>query len=99
MGEKLFTDSKGRRDSIQILADIITISQEPTGKTRIMRMANVQYNMFQEYVEALLKMGFLEQNVERVKRNFTRERYQSTARGMQWCKKVFDVYAQLRARI
>jgi predicted transcriptional regulator len=97
MSRRLYADSKKRRDKLQILADIIRVSNHETKVTRILRLANVQYNVFHEYIETLVSIGFM----ERVKfghgnRSFGDKRtqfsYKASEMGLRWCEMVDEVY-------
>ena len=95
---KLFSDACDRRDKIQIFADIIAVCVEPSRITKILRFANVQYNIFHEAIELLTRVGFIEETPleypdGRVKHEFT-----ATDLGIAWCYSVRSVYVTLNKR-
>ena len=95
----LYAEKTDRRDKIQVYADIINVARRPVKITRIMRLANVQYNQFKEYVEKLCSTGFLEKSsimspgMSEAKR--TSYTYKATDMGVKWCKLVSELYAKL----
>ena len=94
----LFADACGRRDKIQIFADIIAVCVEPSRITKILRFANVQYNVFHEAIELLTRAGFIEETPlehpdGRVSHEFT-----ATDLGNAWCNSVRSVYLALNKR-
>jgi len=92
---ELFSDLVERRDYIQILADIITVCEEPSRITRILRLANVQYNTMRDAMESLTKSGLM-----RKKRSSTRDErskieLEATDLGLNWRDIVRLVYMML----
>jgi predicted transcriptional regulator len=51
---------KKNRGRIDILADILSLSTEPVGKTRLMYGANLSYEQVSNYIEELQQKGFIE---------------------------------------
>lgn len=100
MSVRLFADTLERRDKAQIFADIIKVSVQPTKITKILRLANVQYNTFQECIDKLCEAGLLEM-IPVVKRTrSSRDRrtsyfFKATDRGLRWCKMVDEIYEAL----
>lgn len=89
MSKRLFTDSLERRDKLQILANIIKVSTQETKITRILRLANIQYNTFQECIETLCKSGLLERvelntKPRRSQNMRTKYAYKAKEMGMRW---------------
>ena len=97
MLDQLYVASGSRRDKIQIYYDIIKVSTRPTKVTRLIRLANVQYNTFIECTETLIKAGLLEKVIlnSRRKRDNPKEIYKATKIGLKWCEQVDDIYNSL----
>ena len=96
----LYTDALERRDKVQIFADIIKVSLKPTKTTRILRLANVQYNTFQECIETLCRAGLLEKTSLLHKTSKSRDMrtkitYKATDMGLKWCERVNEIYQTL----
>ena len=99
MWKSLYTESIERRDKVQIFADIIRVSGKSAKVTRILRLANVQYNTFIEYVDRLCGIGFLERvSLEKSGVSGKRSpsyRYKATMMGEEWCGLVDEIYEDL----
>ena len=97
MVARLFADTLERRDKVQIFADIVKVSVQPTKITKILRLANVQYNTFQECIAQLCEAGLLEK-IPVIKRpRSSRDRrttyfFRATDRGQRWSKMVDEIY-------
>jgi len=100
MSNNLFADCIERRDKLQIYSDIIKVTNQETKITRILRLANIQYNSFRECIETLCGAGLL----EKVESNIhsrqsqdmrTKYAYKATDLGKEWCKMVDDIYETL----
>lgn len=95
----LYTEREDRRDRIQVYADIIKVARRPVKITRILRLANVQYNQFREYLERLCDAGFLERlsvgSSGRKGDGRTRYAYKATEMGDRWCELVSELYERL----
>ena len=97
---RLYADYLERRDKVQIYADILSVTKEPTKTTRILRLANVQYNTFLECVNTLCDAGLLEKiNLDYKKtppksgnRKFA---FRATAYGVKWRNSLEDLYMRL----
>jgi predicted transcriptional regulator len=72
-----------RRDKTRIIVDILSEAIEPATKTRLIYLANLNFNIFQRYLEILLKKGLL--------KNLQNNLYQTTERG----KKFLENYRRL----
>ena len=101
MSRSLFADWIERRDKLQIFADIIKVSNQETKTTRILRLANIQYNTFHECIETLCKAGLLEKmeynNRPRSSKDMrTKCAYKATEIGMKWCETVDEMYEILK---
>ena len=95
MIETLYTNVIGKRDKIQIYADIIRVTIKPTQITRILRYANVKHSTFVEYIDTLHKAGLVEiidMKNYRSKSKKSRVKYKATEKGLRWCKVVDFVY-------
>jgi len=99
MRKSLYTENIERRDKVQIFADIIRVSGKSAKVTRILRLANVQYNTFIEYVDRLCGIGFLERvsldNSGTSSKSRTSYRYKATKMGEEWCGLVDEIYEDL----
>ena len=99
MRKSLYTENIERRDKVQIFADIIRVSDKSTKVTRILRLANIQYNTFLEYVDMLCSVDFLERvsldNSGTSGKSRTSYRYQATKMGKEWCDLVDEIYKEL----
>ena len=100
MIERLYADYLERRDKVQIYADILKVTKKPTRTTRILRLANIQYNSFLECVETLCNAGLLEKialdyKKRRERARKTKYEYQSTAMGHKWCEMLDEVVRAL----
>ena len=100
--ERLFTESLKRRDKVQIFADIIKVTIKPTKTTRILRLANVQYNTFLDCIEKLCKLGLLRdinsndpQSRNRARGQRKKHLYVATDLGLKWCEMVNETYRTL----
>jgi len=100
MSNNLFADCIERRDKLQIYSDIIKVTNQETKITRILRLANIQYNSFRECIETLCGASLL----EKVELNIhsrqsqdmrTKYAYKATDLGKEWCKMVDDIYETL----
>ena len=100
MRKSLYTENIDRRDKVQVFADIIRVSDKPTKVTRVLRLANIQYNTFLECVDRLCSIGFLERvNLDKteVSGKGSSYRYKATKMGEDWCNLVDEIYLELEA--
>jgi len=100
MKTKLFAEDLERRDKVQILADIIKVSEHEAKITRILRLANIQYNTFQECIDTLCNSGLLERvELPQTPRSFrdlrTKYAYKATQMGIKWCEMIDEIYKTL----
>lgn len=100
MMRKLFNDKFERRDKIQVLADILKVAKEESKTTRILRLANLQYNKFKECIDQLCEAGLLKeinlsQGDPSNRDTRTKSLYKATKMGMEWCKNVEEIYQLL----
>ena len=100
MIERLYADYLERRDKVQIYADILKVTKKPTRTTRILRLANIQYNTFLDCIETLCNAGMLEKvslDYKKKRRDVkTKYAYQTTAMGHQWCEMLDEVINALK---
>jgi predicted transcriptional regulator len=93
---RLYADYLERRDKVQIYADILKVTAKPTKTTRILRLANVQYNTFLECIETLCDAGLLEKvslNLNKPSRDDrTKYTYHATDMGRKWCESLAELY-------
>ena len=101
---QLYSDVEERRDRVQIFSDILRVTKKPTKITKILRVANVQYSTFQEYVDMLIEADLLEK-VPVDKKSSTRtfdQRtnyfFRATQTGQNWCNLVKEIYGIFRYR-
>ncbi len=97
---RLYADYLERRDKVQIYADIIKVTKKPTKTTRILRLANVQYNTFIECIDTLCNAGLLEKisldyKKSSIKGDRINYRYKATAMGLRWLKSLDEIYKRL----
>ena len=99
MRKSLYVEKINRRDKLQIYSDIISVSSRPVKITQILRLANVQYNMFLEYVDNLCSAGLLERlsiKCKKGSKKITTFAYKATEMGLNWCVAVDEIYGQLQ---
>jgi predicted transcriptional regulator len=70
----------GKRDRVEIMADILGLCSEPKTKTHVMYGTNLSWKMLQHYLFELQSLEFLE-----VHNNSTR--YVTTKRGLEFVDK------------
>jgi len=104
MIRQLFAEIEERRDKVQVLADIIKVTNRPTKITKILRVANIQYNTFQECIDKLTKAGLLqitpiEKGSSSIRDKRTLYVFEATDMGLKWCKMVEEVYNSLEDKI
>ena len=97
---RLYADYLERRDKVQIYADILKVTKEPTKTTRILRLANVQYNTFLECVNTLCDAGLLEKTdldyKKPVHKSGNRKYvFRATELGRKWIESLDDIYERL----
>ena len=96
---RLYADYLERRDKVQIYADILKVTKEPTKTTRILRLANVQYNTFIECVNTLCDAGLLEKIDLDYQKTSTRGNrkvaFRATELGLKWSNSLQDLYMRL----
>ncbi len=52
-------DAVGRRHKIDIMADLLRLSKNGSKKTRLVYLANINFNMLKKYVILLESKGFI----------------------------------------
>ena len=100
MSKSLYAEGLDRRDKLQIYADVLKVSHRETKMTRILRLANIQYNTFNECIEKLCKAGLLTKvdmrnNVKTIKDNRSKYVYITTELGLNWLERVDEIYSTL----
>jgi len=95
--EVLSDKNKTRGNRIQALHDILQVSIDPERTTKILRLANVRYGIYCEYVDDLLNAGLLKKKGknEKRKKTYTTIHYQTTKIGDEWCKMIKSIYKEL----
>jgi predicted transcriptional regulator len=97
---RLYADYLERRDKVQIYADILKVTKQTTKTTRILRLANVQYNTFLECMDTLCNAGLLEKisldyNKYSSKKDNKKYAYKATEMGRKWCEALDEIYERL----
>ena len=97
---RLYADYLERRDKVQIYADIIKVTKKPTKTTRILRLANVQYNTFIECIDTLCNAGLLEKTSLEYRKFSSKNdrikyRYKATSMGLKWLESLDEIYKRL----
>lgn len=92
MIQNLFSESFERRDKVQILADIIQVTSTETKMTRILRLANIQYNTFTKCIDKLCQSGLLRKIPVNQSDNRVKYSYKATDKGRKWCGVVSTIY-------
>ena len=97
MRKSLYTEGIERRDKVQVFADIIRVSDKPTKLTKILRIANIQYNTFLDCVDKLCSVGFMERVGPDQSGISSRGRYsyKATKTGEEWCNLLDEIYEGL----
>ena len=100
MSVQLYANVEERRDKLQIYCDIIKVATRAEKITRILRLANVQYNTFQECIEKLVKAGLLvtvqiKEKKNRSKKSHLKVVYKATEQGLKWCENIEEIYNTL----
>jgi len=95
MINRIFTDYIERRDKVQIYSDILKVTKKPQKTTKIIRLANVQYNTFLECVDTLCNSGLLEKisldYKNRESHIKTKYEYKATEMGEKWCQMLDEI--------
>ena len=88
---KMFREKEsGRRDRLEIFADILEIAKGECLKTQIMYRANLSFAQLNEYLAFMIKMGFLEVNKDNEKRI-----YRTTNRGFKYLESYEEISSLL----
>ena len=84
---KIFREKEsGRRDRLEIIADILEVAKEGQLKTRILYDGNLSFAQLNDYLAFMLKNGFLEVN------NDNEERiYRTTNRGIKYLESFEEI--------
>jgi predicted transcriptional regulator len=85
---------KGRRSSIELVADILRIGEHGVGKTKIMYGANMSYHQLQRYLDLLVDRGCL----KRTSIDKTHMSYIVTKKGSILLKSIDNVLEALDRR-
>lgn len=88
----LFCEKVKRRDLVQIYTDLLMTCLEPCKITRVLRLANIQFNSFREMAGQLVESGFL-----KVEEGAGSRVYIATAEGRAWVGQVHSVYSDLES--
>jgi predicted transcriptional regulator len=85
--EAVKADSRKRRDSLQIIADMLTIASNKTLKTKIMYGANLSFAQLNQYLQFLLEC-----NLIRSTKQSNTQAFKATTKG----RKFLQDYAKIR---
>ncbi len=69
-----------KRDSLEIIAEILSVCEQPQTKTRVMYRTNLSWQMLQKYLSQLQSSGLLE-----VHHSLTK--YVTAPKGLKFVKK------------
>lgn len=100
MSKKLYAETIDRRDKIQVYADILKVTAKPTPTTRLLRLANIQYDTFAECINTLCNAGLLEKiHLSYAKKSSNKKRkkyaFKATKMGKEWCQQIDEIYSKL----
>ena len=89
-----------RRDKLQIYSDIIEACKVPTKLTKIIRLANLQYNTFLTMMPKLLekKMVKTEKIVRTGRKKIdkrTKYTFEATEKGREFKRKINAIYEEI----
>ncbi len=70
-----------KRNTFEIMAEILSLCEQPQSKTRVMYGANLSWRMMNEYLSQLQSLGFLEV------RRHSLSKYKTTEKGLKFAKK------------
>jgi len=85
-----------RRDKIEMIQEILVLCCKPRRVTAIIRLANIQYNSFNEIVEPLVAKGFMVQAPVQTKDDKrTMYKWMTTATGRAFMGEIGEVLGQL----
>ncbi|MGI0080925.1 MAG: winged helix-turn-helix domain-containing protein [Nitrososphaerales archaeon] len=69
---KLAPDGRGRRTSLDIMTDLLTIlSSNPCGKTQLMYRVNLSYRQCSKYLEILENLGVVQKFLQNGVKHFS----------------------------
>ena len=84
---KMFREKEsGNRDRLEIIADILEVAKVGQLKTRILYDGNLNFVQLNEYLGFMIKMGFLEVNMDNEKRI-----YRTTNRGLKYLESYEEI--------
>jgi predicted transcriptional regulator len=69
-----------KRTSLEIIAEILSLCEQPQTKTRVMYRTNLSWEMVQKYLSQLQSRGLLQVHHSSTK-------YQTTRKGLKFVKK------------
>ena len=88
---KMFREKEsGRRDRLEIIADILEVAKGGQLKTRILYDGNLSFSQLNKYLAFMIKMGFLEVNMDNEKRI-----YRTTNRGLKYLESFEEISSLL----
>ena len=78
----------GRRDRLEIIADILKITRDGQSKTRILYGGNLSFLQLTEYLDFMIKKGLLE-----VKMDNKRRIYRTSNRGFKYLESYGEIFS------
>ena len=87
----------GRRSEIEIIAEILKLSEDGVRKTEILYQANLSYKQLSTYLSVLLEKDFIEENEQQNHNgNGTYMIYRRTNKGNELLTKINKILSLLR---
>jgi len=87
----------GRRSEIEIIAEILMLSEKGIRKTEILYQANLSYKQLSSYLSILLEKDFLKENkLQNHNSNGTYMLYSRTEKGHELLTKINKILSLLR---
>jgi len=87
-----------RRDKIEIVRDLLQVCEEETAKTRILRFANIQYNSLPQFLEPLVREGYIEKIPAKTRDKRTFYNWRTTTRGKTLLREIEELLDRLGLR-
>jgi predicted transcriptional regulator/ABC-type transporter Mla MlaB component len=81
----------GRRGSMDIISDILSIVSAPSGKSEIISCANLSFEQCQKYLAILERMGLLRRYLE----DAVRVKYMITERGREYMRNISGEFGRI----
>jgi len=85
----------GRRDRLEIIAEICDIAKDGTRKTQIMYRCNLSFTQLSDYFRDMLKIELLEKLPNNGNDN---EHYKTREKGLDFLQRYHDITEMLRVK-